>query len=123
MLTAKRNLQVNRKILILPIILLSLALTACGGSDNDSNVIPPQIVVVDTDNDGIADASDEFPTDASLAFKVSGTVTGLNDSVTVHLDSQNTAFNSDGSFEFFVANKLAARGQVLFCAFKAKGKT
>ncbi len=143
---AKRNLQVKRKQRLLPVILLSLALTACGGSDNnDSNIapkVPPAIVILDSDNDGIVDeddncadisnpdqidtdsdsqgdtcdldddndgaldVSDEFPVDASLAFKVSGTVTGVNSSVTVHLGSQNTVLNSDDSFEFLVANNL-----------------
>lgn len=43
--------------------IFTVALSACGGSSDETNTPPPPAAIVDTDGDGVADSEDAFPND------------------------------------------------------------
>jgi hypothetical protein len=76
-------------------------------SDGDGKGDNADIYPYDFDNDSVPDTKDHFPQDASKAFLVTGNVTGLTESIRVHLMGETRTLLNNTAFEFSVKKNTA----------------
>lgn len=86
-------MQYNKLLLIM--FIASFAVTGCGGGDSGGSDEPKQ-TITDSDNDGVADAQDAFPNDASETTDTDNDGVGDNSDAFVNDASETKDTDNDG---------------------------